>query len=83
MFAQVQVLNVLNQFQMFNMSGNAINTTVLTANDDPDRFVPFNPFTETPVRGTHWDFGNRFGKATGAGAYTIPRTFQVSMGLKF
>ena len=26
--------------------------------DDPDRFANFNPLTETPVRGTHWDFGD-------------------------
>jgi hypothetical protein len=83
LFAQFQVLNVFNQFSLFNLTDAAINTTVLTANDDPDRFVPFNPFTDTPVRGTHWDFGDRFGKATGAGAYTTPRTYQFSLGLKF
>ena len=28
-FAQVQVLNLFDQFQLFNLTGNGINTTVL------------------------------------------------------
>jgi hypothetical protein len=83
LFAQVQVLNLFNQFQVFNITGSAINTTVLTAFDDPDRFATFNPFTETPVQGVHWDFGDRFGEATGAGAFTLPRTALMSVGVRF
>jgi hypothetical protein len=82
-FAQAQILNLFNQFQLFNMSTNAINTTVLTAIDDPTRFLPFNPFTQTPVRGVHWDYGSKFGTPTGSGAYTLPRTFTFSTGIRF
>lgn len=82
-FAQFHVLNVFDQFQLFNISTNAINTTVLTAFDDPDRFATFNPFTETPVQGVHWDFGDRFGEPTGAAAYTLPRTFRFNVGFRF
>lgn len=56
---------------------------MLTAVDEPGRFQEFNPFTETLVRGTHWDYGERFGQATGAAAYTLPRTFQFALGVRF
>ena len=82
-FARFDVLNVFNQFQLFNIGTNAINTTVLTAFDDPDRFATFDPFTETPVQGVHWDYGDQFGEATGAAAYTVPRTFRFSLGFRF
>lgn len=82
-FAQAQVLNLFNQFQLFSNVSGAINTTVLTANDAPDRFVPFNPFTETPVQGVHWDYGDQFGAPTGRDAYTLPRTFSLSFGVRF
>jgi outer membrane receptor protein involved in Fe transport len=83
LFAQVQLLNLFNNFQLFNLATNAINTTVITAVDEPDRFQAFDPFTETPQRGVHWDYGERFGQATGAAAYTQPRTFQFALGFRF
>ena len=82
-FAQFQLLNAFNQFQLFNINTNAINTTVLTAVDEPDRFQTFNPFTERPVQGVHWDFGEQFGEPTGAAAYTLPRTFNFALGIRF
>ena len=83
LFAQVQVLYLFNQFQLFNINSNAIDTTVLTAVDDPDRFQPFNPFTQRPVQGVHWDYGDEFGDPVGAAAYTLPRTFQFALGIRF
>jgi hypothetical protein len=83
LFLQAQLLNTFNQFQLYDLSGNAINTTVLTAVDDPATYQAFNPFTEQPVRGVHWEYGEQFGEATGAGAYTLPRTFQFSVGFRF
>ena len=82
-FANAHILNIFNQFQLFDISGGAINTTVLTAFDDDERFAPFDPFTETPVQGVHWDYGPNFGKAIGAAAYTLPRTFRFSLGVRF
>ena len=82
-FAQFQLRNLFNQFSVNNLASGAINTTVLTAVDDPSRFAAFNPFTETPVQGTHWDYGSQFGKAVGAAAYTVPRTFLMSVGVRF
>lgn len=81
-FTQFQVFNVFNQFQLFNISGNAINTTVLTAINDPS-LEPFNPFTDTPVEGVHWAKGARFGQPINASAYTAPRLFRFSVGLRF
>jgi hypothetical protein len=83
LFARFDVLNTFNTFQVFNIGTAAINTTVVTAFDDPDRFEPFNPFTETPVQGLHWDFGDQFGEPTGAGAFTLPRTFRFNVGVRF
>ena len=83
LFGQIQVLNLFNQFQLFNINSDAIDTTVLTAVDDPDRFRPFNPFTERPVQGVHWDFGDQFGDPINAEAYTLPRTFQFALGIRF
>jgi hypothetical protein len=82
-YVQAHILNVLNQFQAFDATSGQINRTVLTANDDPGRFAPFNPFTETPVRGVHWELGENFGKPTAASAYTLPRTLRFSVGVRF
>jgi outer membrane receptor protein involved in Fe transport len=81
-FAQFQVYNAFNQFQLFNAVDGDINTPVLTAIDD-DRFAFFDPFTEEPVQGVHWDYGSQFGQPVGKGAYTMPRTFRFSVGYRF
>jgi hypothetical protein len=42
------------------------------------------------VKGVHWDFApesleddGRFGKAIGADAFTLPRTFRFNFGVRF
>lgn len=82
LFFQAQVLNVFNQFQLFNQTGNAINTTVHTAVDDPT-LQPFNPFTDAPVEGVNWSKGAHFGQPVSASAFTLPRTFFFSVGARF
>jgi len=82
-FANFHILNLFNQFALFDLSGNAINTSVLTEADNARRFQIFNPFTTTPVQGTHWDYGDQFGDAIAADAYTVPRTFRFSVGIRF
>ena len=56
------------------------------------RFLPFNPFTQTPVQGarpasgtgtSNWDYGPNFGKPRSAADYQLPRVYRVSMGLRF
>ena len=86
-FVHPQVLNA------FNAQGAlVVDTTVLSA-ANASRFLPFNPFTQTPVQGprpavggtptTNWDYGPSFGKARNATDYQLPRTFQVSVGARF
>jgi len=35
------------------------------------------------VRGTHYEFGPRYGQATGVGDYQTPREFNFSVGVRF
>jgi hypothetical protein len=79
-FAQAQVLNVFNQFQLYNIA--QINTTVLTRVTTKS-YQAFNVFTDTPVLGTNWNYGPLFGQALSKTAYTTPRTFRFSVGFTF
>ena len=79
-FLQAQLLNVFNQFALYNTA--QINTTVLTRSNSSAMTV-FNPFTETPVQGVNWSPGPLFGQAINKDAYTTPRTFRFSVGFRF
>jgi len=81
-FVQFQIINVFNFFQAFANSAGEIDTTILTAQNDVT-LQPFNPFTQTPVKGVNWDYGDDFGKPVTAAAYTTPRTFRFSVGFRF
>jgi outer membrane receptor for ferrienterochelin and colicin len=99
LFAQLQVLNVFNQFQLCACgstvfgTGSAANaggvnlqrldTTVLTPGTTASQFATFNPFTTVPVRGVNWDYGPNFGKAANRFAYTTPATVRMSFGVRF
>lgn len=56
----------------------AVDNSVLTAVNDSTRLQTFNPFTETPVRGVHYQLPPSFGKPTSAADYPLPRTFRVA-----
>ena len=86
-FFQAQVLSLFNRFQVSNI--NNIDTTVLTRFQST-RFTAFNPFTTTPVQGVNWDYGSKalgrtlnFGDAVNRNAYTLPRTFRMTFGVRF
>ncbi|HVZ22163.1 MAG TPA: hypothetical protein VG871_13925, partial [Vicinamibacterales bacterium] len=81
-FVQFEILNLFNRFQPFNDDAGEIDTTILTSSTS-NSLVPFNPFTDTPVRGVNWDYGKNFGKPVSAAAYTLPRTFRFSLGVRF
>lgn len=49
----------------------------------PGRCNGFNPFTETPVLGTNYAYGDSYGKANGASSYQLARTYQLSVGIRF
>jgi hypothetical protein len=94
-FVQAQVINLFNQFQLcgcggsalFALGGNVQNQTVDTAIrtnvSHPALYQPFNPFTTTPVEGTHWAKSPTFGLALNRFAYTTPRTLRVTFGVRF
>ncbi len=94
LFLQPEVLNLFNAQGLV-----AYDEEVLTAVDNPTGQViwkPFNPFTETPVEcpqgaaasecqqmGANFQRGPNFGKAAEEDDYQTPRTFRVSVGLRF
>jgi outer membrane receptor for ferrienterochelin and colicin len=92
-FFHGEVLNVFNQFQLcgcggtvFNNGGGSdirtIGNSVLTASNTPT-LARFNPFTDTPVEGVNYRLAPNFGQATSRYAYTSPRTFRFSVGVRF
>ncbi len=77
LFVRPDVLNVFNEKGVV-----AVDSTVLTAQNSI-ALQRFNPFTEEPVQGVHYQLAPSFGKPTGAADYQLPRTFRVSMGVRF
>ena len=55
-FVQPEILNVFDESAAL-----VVNDTVLDATNSAD-FESFNPFTDTPIQGVHWDFGENFGQ---------------------
>jgi hypothetical protein len=99
LFIQGQIINIWNQFALcgcgasvFLNGGNVQNSFLGTgirnsiAPGTPAPAAPyqaFNPFTTTPVQGTHWDYATDFGKAVNRFAYTTPRMFRLTFGVRF
>jgi outer membrane receptor protein involved in Fe transport len=82
LFLQPQVVNVFNQQNIATTDFRYFDTTVTTAVTNA-ALQPFDPATETPVEGVHWQKGARFGQATNGLAFQAPRTFRLSVGLRF
>lgn len=80
LFARMTLINLLNAHAIDNI--NAVNTATLTRATRPT-LQAFNPFTTQPVQGVHWDYGPQFGRPTTRFAYQTPRTFNVSVGVRF
>lgn len=70
-FVQGEILNLFNEQAIVNPS-----TTV-------NVLQRFNPFTETPIEGVHWEKDASFGEATGANSFQLPRTYRFSAGFRF
>ena len=77
LFVEGQVLNAMNRHGR------------VAFNTDVNLLQPFNPFTEKPVEGVNFEKGSDFGKAqnpttlTSQGDYQLPRTYRVSVGVRF
>jgi hypothetical protein len=92
-FVQLQVINLFNHQDLCacggtvfsNGGGVALSTIgagVLSPVNTP-ALARFNPFTETPVQGVNWNYAANFGAPLNRFAFTTPRMFRVSLGLRF
>jgi hypothetical protein len=89
LFAEVDLINVLNEQGIEDPD--SVDKTILTRRvtsclqtGTTTRCAAFNPLAgEAPTEGVHWQKGANFGKATGADAYQQPRTYRVSLGVRF
>jgi len=90
LFLQPEVINLFGEQGVVSF-----NEEVLT-NSDETYLKAFNPFTETPIEcpqgspaatcqqmGAHWQKGENFGEPESESSYQTPRTFRVSVGLRF
>jgi len=94
LFAQAVIVNLFNQFNLcgcgatsvFGNGGADVSTrigqAVLTNSGTPS-LSAFNPMTTVPVQGVNWNYGPSFGTATIKSAFTMPRTFRLSFGVRF
>jgi hypothetical protein len=86
-FFRGTVVNLFNTVKLTNFfdtcgTGGCISTTVQT-NSNLNTLTRFNPFTETPVEGTHWRKAATFGQPLTRFAYQTPRTLSFSLGVRF
>lgn len=81
LFVKGDVLNLFNQAAL--VVPRFINQGVLTNVNRPAVYQAFNPFTETPREGVHWALDPAFGTATSRLGYQTPRTFRMSLGVRF
>ena len=78
LFVQGEVINAFNQDAVVNGD-----STILTARNDTS-LTRFNPNAgDVPVEGVHYRFGDDFGQAVSRNSYQLPRTYRVSLGLRF
>jgi outer membrane receptor protein involved in Fe transport len=92
-FVQAQVLNLFNVQDMcacgsdvFNNGGNMAVSRIGSGVLNPVNSASlraFNPFTETPVLGVNWNYNTNFGTPLNRFAFTSPRTFRMSFGVRF
>lgn len=79
-FAQGDLLNVFNRDAIADPQ--RLGTTVNTAANSAT-LLPFDPRSETPVEGTHYQLAANFGQPLNDLAYQRPRTIRVSFGFRF
>jgi hypothetical protein len=89
LFAEVDLINLLNEQGIEDPD--FVDKTVLTRrvtsclqSGTTTRCAAFNPLAgEVPEEGVHWQKGASFGTPTGVDAYQQPRTYKVSLGVRF
>lgn len=80
LFAQGDLLNAFNNDAIIDPQ--RLGTTVSTA-ATVTTLQPFNPRTETPVEGVHYQRAANFGQPLNDLAYQRPRTVRLSFGARF
>lgn len=80
LFAQGDLLNAFDNDAVVDPQ--RINTSVVTAATSAN-FQTFNPFTTTPVAGTHYQLNASFGQPLNEMAYQRPRTVRLGVGARF
>jgi hypothetical protein len=89
LFFHGEILNVFNGFQLCGCGDTVFNnggiTNMMTIGQAVSLIsaTPFNPYTTEPVQGVNWDKHANFGTPLNALAYTSPRLFRFSMGIRF
>ncbi|MCP3934513.1 MAG: TonB-dependent receptor, partial [Actinomycetia bacterium] len=77
-FLQPEIINIFDE--------DGLDARRATTNiDDAENsgLATFNPFTTTPVEGTHWAKQDDFGEADNENDFQEPRTFRFSVGFRF
>jgi outer membrane receptor for ferrienterochelin and colicin len=82
LFVQPQVLNVFNSHAIASNETSRLDQGVRTAVNTPE-LQPFDPFRSRPIEGVNYALSPTFGQALGPLAYQQPRTFRLSMGVRF
>jgi hypothetical protein len=81
LFARLVVDNVFNNL---GQDGLGDGTVYTFANQNPAGTMQrFNPFTETPIEGVHYQLGPLFGTPTSAANYQTPRSYYFALGFRF
>jgi len=75
-FVQPEVINLFNEDGVIDPAG-------LDDNEAVTVLSSFDPFTETPVEGVHWQKSSSFGQALNENDFQQPRTFRFSVGFRF
>ena len=83
LFLSPQVFNAFNNSAQING-----NTLIETNVNRAANYSAFNPFTTTPTfgardSGANWGYGPLYGQATAANYYQSPRTYRISVGVRF
>ncbi|MCP4201418.1 MAG: TonB-dependent receptor [bacterium] len=86
-FVQPEVTNVFNEDGVIDLFGrkdsNGVSTQRRTSSGCPGGCQLFNPFTTTPVEGTHWALRDGFHDPQNQDDFQPPRTYRVSVGFRF
>ena len=87
LFFHGEVLNVFNQFQLCGCGDTIFNnggtTNMTTIGQSVVLQAPFNPYTTQPVERVNWVPHANFGTPLNTFAFTTPRLFRFSVGVRF